>query len=98
MFPAAQNQYCLRKDAKENSRIGRPSSQNHSWRGIVDTRDQTDQRAFSRARWTYDRHAAAGRNTQIQIMQHAFAVVFEIQPAEFDLAQHFAIVRCRIRL
>jgi hypothetical protein len=66
--------------------------QNHPRSRVVNARNQIDQRALSRAGRTHDRHAAACRNSQVQVMQHALAVVLKIQPAEFDFPFYLAIL------
>ena len=42
---------------------------------------------------THDRHAAAGGDAQVQIVQHGLAVVCKIQTAEFDFAFHMPVAR-----
>ena len=52
--------------------------------GVVDARDQVDQRRFAGAGGPDDGEAGAGRDAQVDVLKNRDAVVGEVEIAEFE--------------
>ena len=56
-------------------------------RGVVNARDQADERGLSRAGGAHDGEAGAGGNAQVDVLKNRCAVVREVEIAEFDFTK-----------
>ena len=74
-----------RSDSRGYSRTGLPSIHTVPGVGIVNPRNQADQRGLARPGRADDGQAAARGNSQIDVVQNGHAVVGEVQPAKLDL-------------